>query len=229
MTIAEPMLLPSDVELTPVEDLPEEIRAQLVYRPGDHAITRPRARSASSIVDRNTARLLGSFRTPTRIVDAVLGFANDERLDPRETLERSFPVLKDLLASGFLVPADSAFAEPIESSVLSEGASVGRFRVVRNVHAMIDTQLCLARDDTGTDVALKVARPGFWLTSIWFYLLPLGQYEVFGSANFWLGLFYITFPLGMIIYGWNDVADRHACQLPGWSDQHGFRVRPDCQ
>ena len=73
MTIAEPMLLPSDVELTPVEELPEEIRAQLTYRPGDHAVTRPRARSASSIVDGNTARLLGSFRTPTRIVDAVLG------------------------------------------------------------------------------------------------------------------------------------------------------------
>ena len=25
---------------------------------------------------------------------------------------------------------------------------------------MIDTQLCLARDDAGTDVALKIARPG---------------------------------------------------------------------
>lgn len=160
MTIAEPMLLPSDVELTPVEDLPEEIRAQLTFRPGDHAVTRPRARSASSIVDGNTARLLGSFRTPTRIVDAVLGFAAERQLDPRETLERSFPVLKGLLADGFLVPADSAFAEPIEASVLSVGATVGRFRVVRSVHVMIDTQLCLARDETGLDVALKVARPG---------------------------------------------------------------------
>ncbi len=160
MTIAEPMLLPSDVELTPVEDLPEEIRAQLTFRPGDHAVTRPRARSASSIVDANTARLLGSFRTPTRIVDAVLGFAAERQLDPRETLERSFPVLKDLLASGFLVPADSTFAEPIEASVLSAGAVVGRFRVLHSVHVMIDTQLCLARDDAGIDVALKVARPG---------------------------------------------------------------------
>jgi serine/threonine protein kinase len=160
MTIAEPMLLPSDVELTPVEELPDEIRAQLTFRPGDHAVTRPRARTASSIVDGNTARLLGSFRTPTRIVDAVLGFAAERQLDPRETLERSFPVLRDLLASGFLVPADSAFAEPIEASVLSAGAAVGRFRVVRSVQVMIDTQLCLARDDAGLDVALKVARPG---------------------------------------------------------------------
>lgn len=160
MTIAEPMLLPSDVEVTPVEELPEEIRAQLTYRAGDHAVTRPRARSTSSIVDGNTARLLGSFRTPMRIVDAVLGFANERQLDPRETLERSFPVLKDLLASGILVPADSAFSEPVEASILPEGATVGRFRIARTIHVMIDTQVCLARDDAGMDVALKVARPG---------------------------------------------------------------------
>jgi serine/threonine-protein kinase len=160
MTIGEPMLLPSDVELTPVEELPEEIRAQLTYRPGDHAITRPLARSASSIVDSNTARLLGAFRTPTRIVDAVLGLATERQLDPREMLERSYPVLRDLLASGFLVPADSAFAQPIQASVLAEGAIVGRFRVARTVQVMIDTQLCLARDPSGTNVALKIGRPG---------------------------------------------------------------------
>jgi eukaryotic-like serine/threonine-protein kinase len=160
MTIADPMLLPPDVELTPVEELPEEIRAQFTYHQGDHAVTRPRARSTSSIVDANTALLLGSFRTPTRIVDAVLGFASERQLDPRETLERSYPVLKDLLADGFLVPADSPFAEPIEASVLAEGAPVGRFRVVRPVQIMIDTQLYLARDEEGRDVALKVGRAG---------------------------------------------------------------------
>ncbi len=160
MTIADPMLLPPDVELTPVEELPEDIRAQFTYRQGDHAVTRPRARSTSSIVDANTALLLGSFRTPTRIVDAVLGFASERQLDPRETLERSYPVLKDLLADGFLVPANSPFAEPIEASVLAEGAAVGRFRVVHPVQVMIDTQLYLARDEEGREVALKVGRAG---------------------------------------------------------------------
>jgi len=45
----------------------------------------------------------------------------------------------------------------------------------------------------------KAARPGFWLTSIWFY-----------QAEFWLGLLYVTFPLGVLIYGWNDVVDFEA-------------------
>lgn len=159
MTIAEPMVLPADVELTPVDELPEEIRAQFAYRAGDHAVTRPLARSTSSIVDANTARLLGSFRTPARIVDAVLAFASEAQLDPRETLERSYPVLKDLLASGFLVPAESDLAAPIQASVIPDGALIGGFRVVRLVQVMIDTQLCLGVDGAGTHVALKIARP----------------------------------------------------------------------
>ena len=34
-----------------------------------------------------------------------------------------------------------------------------------------------------------------------------GSRHVFHSAGFWLGLLYVTFPLGLIIYGWNDIAD----------------------
>jgi 4-hydroxybenzoate polyprenyltransferase len=54
---------------------------------------------------------------------------------------------------------------------------------------------------------IKASRPGLWLTAIWFYLLPLGQSHVFHSAGFWLGMIYVTLPLGLIIYGWNDIAD----------------------
>jgi len=54
---------------------------------------------------------------------------------------------------------------------------------------------------------LKVSRPGLWATSVWFYLLPLGGRKVFHSAAFWSGVVYVTLPLGLIIYGWNDVAD----------------------
>ncbi len=73
---------------------------------------------------------------------------------------------------------------------------------------------------------LKVARPGFWLTSVWFYLLPLGQRDVFGNAEFWLGLFYVTFPLGMIIYGWNDVVDFETDRLNPRKDTFLFGARP---
>ena len=54
---------------------------------------------------------------------------------------------------------------------------------------------------------IKASRPGLWATAVWFYLLPLGRRHVFGSLAFWLGLIYVTLPLGLIIYGWNDIAD----------------------
>jgi lycopene elongase/hydratase (flavuxanthin-forming) len=54
---------------------------------------------------------------------------------------------------------------------------------------------------------VKVARPGLWATSVWFYLIPLGRMHFFHAPAFWLGLLYVTLPLGLIIYGWNDIAD----------------------
>lgn len=54
---------------------------------------------------------------------------------------------------------------------------------------------------------VKAARPGFWVTSIWFYLVPVGGRNVLDHAAFWLGLCYVTFPLGLLIYGWNDLVD----------------------
>jgi 4-hydroxybenzoate polyprenyltransferase len=73
---------------------------------------------------------------------------------------------------------------------------------------------------------LKVARPGFWLTSVWFYLLPLGQQDVFGDAEFWCGLVYVTFPLGMMIYGWNDMVDFETDRMNPRKDTFLFGARP---
>lgn len=75
----------------------------------------------------------------------------------------------------------------------------------------------------------KVARPGFWSTSVWFYVLPLGQRWVFDEPRFWLGLFYITFPLGLLIYGWNDLLDRETDRLNPRKDTFLFGARPTAE
>jgi 4-hydroxybenzoate polyprenyltransferase len=54
---------------------------------------------------------------------------------------------------------------------------------------------------------IQASRPGLWATAAWFYLLPLGGRHVFHQTGFWIGLVYVTLPLGLIIYGWNDIAD----------------------
>jgi 4-hydroxybenzoate polyprenyltransferase len=60
---------------------------------------------------------------------------------------------------------------------------------------------------------LQASRPGLWLTAVWFYLLPLGGRYLFDSPAFWLGIGYVSFPLGMLLYGWNDCVDYAADQL----------------
>jgi len=54
---------------------------------------------------------------------------------------------------------------------------------------------------------LQVSRPGLWTTTALFYLMPLGHSNFIRSAVFWIGLFYILLPLGLLLYGVNDIAD----------------------
>lgn len=41
-------------------------------------------------------------------------------------------------------------------------------------------------------------------------MLPLAQRDVFRSLAFWLGALYVTFPMGLLLYGWNDIVDYDA-------------------
>jgi 4-hydroxybenzoate polyprenyltransferase len=60
---------------------------------------------------------------------------------------------------------------------------------------------------------LQVSRPGLWSTTALFYLMPLGHVDFLHSPTLWLGLFYVLFPLGFLLYGVNDIADVEADRL----------------
>lgn len=54
---------------------------------------------------------------------------------------------------------------------------------------------------------LKVARPGLWFQTLWLYALPLAAGADWSSPGPWLGLLYVTWPLSLLVYGWNDLVD----------------------
>jgi 4-hydroxybenzoate polyprenyltransferase len=54
---------------------------------------------------------------------------------------------------------------------------------------------------------VQVSRPGLWSTTALFYLMPLGHANLLDSRIFWVGLFYVLFPLGLVLYGVNDIVD----------------------
>jgi 4-hydroxybenzoate polyprenyltransferase len=76
---------------------------------------------------------------------------------------------------------------------------------------------------------VKASRPGFWLTAMWFYLLPLGTHFPLDSPAFWLGLAYVGLPLGMLIYAGNDVTDELTDKLNPRKDTFLFGARPTKQ
>ncbi|HEX2853717.1 MAG TPA: UbiA family prenyltransferase [Opitutaceae bacterium] len=76
---------------------------------------------------------------------------------------------------------------------------------------------------------LKVSRPGFWLTQLWFYLLPLARVPVLDSGRFWLGAIYFSIGLGFALYGWNDLVDTETDRFNPRKDSllFGARGTPD--
>lgn len=80
---------------------------------------------------------------------------------------------------------------------------------------------------------VRVARPGLIASHLWVYLLPIMHGGYAESWNFWAGLVYVTVPLGLLIYGWNDYFDGDVDRLcprksdPGTSAVFGLRLPPE--
>jgi 4-hydroxybenzoate polyprenyltransferase len=63
------------------------------------------------------------------------------------------------------------------------------------------------RQVSGLAFLIQVSRPGLWSTTAMFYLMPLGHADFIHSGKLWLGLFFVLFPLGLVLYGANDIVD----------------------
>ncbi len=74
---------------------------------------------------------------------------------------------------------------------------------------------------------VKVSEVGAWPTHLWFYVLPFATRDLFGSPAFWVGCVYACFPLGLLLYGWNDIGDAESDQLNDRKDSWIFGARPD--
>lgn len=73
---------------------------------------------------------------------------------------------------------------------------------------------------------LKASRPGLWFATLWLYLLPTSQMtDIADHSAFWIGLFYVTFPLNLLVYGWNDIVDREIDAVNPRKDSFLFGAR----
>lgn len=157
MQLTEPMMLPVDLLLMPIAELPEHVRQQLQADAGDYALTRPNSRTPSRVVDAAAADLLKEFRTPVTIVEAVIRYSRERKVDPEQILEEAFPMLEKLAGSRLLVPSTSEEAKKILPS-LEVPSRFMEFEVLRCVQSLDDTELYQLRGEDGDYAALKLGR-----------------------------------------------------------------------
>jgi eukaryotic-like serine/threonine-protein kinase len=154
MAITDPLVISPDVVLIPVADLPEDVQTRFTHRQGDVAITHPRSRMPSQVLDARTAELLEEFRQPRTVVEAVIRFSRPRELDPERTLEEAYPLVARLLKLGFLVcegDQDAAGIHPL----LHPGEEIAGFEILECLHILEDTELYSARGPAGL-AALKI-------------------------------------------------------------------------
>lgn len=151
------LILPPDLVITPVVELPDAVRDRLEAGPGAYTLTRPRSRTPTKIIEADGADLLTEFRQPKRIVDAVFAYSLARRLDPEALLHAAFPLFDDLIANGLLVEPGSSAAVPIAPS-FSPGSEWRHYRVVQCARSLIDTEVYEVADSSGRRLALKIGR-----------------------------------------------------------------------
>ena len=150
------LLLPRDVSIRRVGDVQADVFPGLAADPASFIVVRPGARSGFQLVNADAAEILGLFRQPMTIAEAMVTLGQIRGVDPQELLDRSFRVLSAFVKSALLVPADSPLALPIEPT-LRRGARVGSLRVETHVKLAADTEVYRVRD--GSDRrCLKIAR-----------------------------------------------------------------------
>ncbi|MBB5220355.1 serine/threonine-protein kinase [Amaricoccus macauensis] len=148
-------VLQPDVVFTPVQDLPMAAREQLGADEGDYALSRTMSRAPVRVLDRDSAELLQRFRSPTRIVDAIVSYSRDHRADAEATLEEAFPMLQRLIDNQVLVVATSDASTSAQSG-LKVGDLFEGSLVLATVQVLEDTEVHLVRTEDGVHAALKL-------------------------------------------------------------------------
>jgi eukaryotic-like serine/threonine-protein kinase len=151
-------ILPKDVVILPVAKLAPGWRRQIPHGQGDFAVSRPRLRRSSQILNEEAANLLLEFQQPSRIAEAVARYSRKRGLDPFATLEGVFDALQALSTARILVTTESTEAQAIESSFVP-GQEFAGFEIVSVVQSLEDTEVYKAKGIENTElVALKVSR-----------------------------------------------------------------------
>jgi serine/threonine protein kinase len=151
------VVLPDDVQIVPLSELPPSVRTQVDGEDGDFALTRPLSRTPSKVIGSNAAALLQQFRDPKTIVAGILAYSKAAKARPSDVLEEAYPLIESCLFARLLVEPGTE-SEKIRPC-FAVGDLIGDNTIERSIQALIDSEVYQVRTGTGRLAALKIARP----------------------------------------------------------------------
>ena len=144
--------------MLPVAELSARARARIgAQAEGQSVVTRQGFRVTTRLIPPRLAELLGEFRAPSRLTDAVLHFAQAQGQDPQTLLDAAFDALATLVEARFLMPEDAPEAAAPRPSLVA-GQEFAGFEIESPVRSLDDSEVFRARGADGQAVALKIAR-----------------------------------------------------------------------
>lgn len=150
-------VLPADVELVPVSELPASIRINLAYSKSDWAVSRRFSRGRTKLVDAEFARLIEEFKTPVDIVEAIFRFSKANGQSAERVFEAAAPLLLKLVDAGLLVDATTDRVHG-QTFRFQPGARLGDLVIDRQIQLFDESEVYQASIGGDTPVALKLSR-----------------------------------------------------------------------
>lgn len=165
MDMTAPIALKSDVLLIPVSELDPATRKSIDCGDDDVALSRPRTRTTSTVIDATAAALIEQFRTPKTIVEAVVLFSKARRFKPDDVLDDAYRLVRQMVEQGFMTAprpdeAADATGDQEMQPQFSRGTFVAGAEVLRLIQLLEDTEVYLARHPETGSCVLKIQRPG---------------------------------------------------------------------
>ncbi|WP_026629077.1 protein kinase domain-containing protein [Dyadobacter alkalitolerans] len=148
-------ILPENVQVLPVEALPEQALAKFEYEADDFIVTYTQARNTSKIIDASSASLLQEFRKPKSLPEGVLTYALMNNLDAQKILEGSYTFLAKLRNEGFLVSYDDTCG--VSKQFLNAGDRFKDYEIVSKLDGVADTEIYKIKRN-GQYYALKLLK-----------------------------------------------------------------------
>lgn len=148
-------ILPDDVQVLPVEALPEQALAKFEYEADDFIITYTHARNTSKIIDASSVSLLQEFRKPKSLPEGVFTYALLNNLDAQAILEDCYTFLTRLRSEGFLVSYDETFGK--NRQFFKPGDRFKEYEIVSKLDGVADTEIYKIKKN-GRLYALKLLK-----------------------------------------------------------------------